>query len=98
MGRAAAVAQIPELRVIEINRRGDEIERPRTSIPWNLAIKARARNRLTVTGLGLESEWRANLDLGGTVASPAIAGTADLDRGTYDFAGRRFDQLGRAPV
>src|SRR3546814_1835772 len=30
MGRAAAVAQIPELRVIEINRRGDEIERPRS--------------------------------------------------------------------
>src|SRR3546814_21032781 len=38
MGRAAAVAQIPELRVTEINRRGYEIERPRTSIPWNLAI------------------------------------------------------------
>ena len=105
MGRAAAVAQIPELRVIETNRRGDELERPRTSIPWNLAIKARARNRLTVTGLGLESEWRADLDIGGTVTSPAIAGTADLVRGTYDFAGRRFDLRegkiqfdGRTPV
>jgi len=105
MGRAAAVAQIPELRVIETNRRGDELERPRASIPWNLAIKARARNRLTVTGLGLESEWRADLDIGGTVTSPAIAGTADLVRGTYDFAGRRFDLRegkiqfdGRTPV
>ncbi|KKW91000.1 translocation/assembly module TamB domain-containing protein [Sphingobium chungbukense] len=105
MGRAAAVAQIPELRVIEINRRGDEIERPRTVTPWALAIKARARNRLTVTGLGLESEWRADLDIGGTVTSPAIAGTANLVRGTYDFAGRRFDLKegkiqfdGRTPV
>jgi translocation and assembly module TamB len=105
MGRAAAVAQIPELKVIEINRRGDEIERPRANTPWALAIKARARNRLTVTGLGIESEWRANLDIGGTVTNPAIAGTADLVRGTYDFAGRRFDLKegkiqfdGRTPV
>ncbi|MEC3949071.1 translocation/assembly module TamB domain-containing protein [Sphingobium sp. HWE2-09] len=91
MGRAAAVAQIPELKVVEVNRRGDEIERPRTNVPWALAIKARARNRLTVTGLGLDSEWRADLDIGGTVTSPAIAGRAQLVRGGYEFAGRRFE-------
>lgn len=105
LGRAAAVAQIPELKVVEINRAGEEMERPRISTPWALAIKARARNRLTVTGLGLNSEWRANLDIGGTVASPAIAGTADLVRGGYEFAGRRFELRegkiqfdGRTPV
>ncbi|QGP78141.1 translocation/assembly module TamB domain-containing protein [Sphingobium sp. CAP-1] len=105
MGRAAAVAEIPELRVIEINRAGDEIERPRSSVPWALAIKARARNRLAVSGLGMESEWRADLSIGGTVTSPALAGTADLLTGTYDFAGRRFDLRegkiqfdGRTPV
>ncbi|WHO40552.1 translocation/assembly module TamB domain-containing protein [Sphingobium sp. AP49] len=91
MGRAAAVAQIPELKVIEINRRGEEIERPRSSVPWTLAIKARARNRLTVTGLGLDSEWRADLDIGGTVTNPTIAGRAELVRGNYEFAGRRFE-------
>ncbi|WP_188064577.1 translocation/assembly module TamB domain-containing protein [Sphingobium sp. KCTC 72723] len=91
LGRAAAVAAIPELRVIEINRRGDEIEKPRSNVPWALAIKARARNRLTVTGLGLDSEWRADLDLGGTVTNPAIAGRAELVRGGYEFAGRRFE-------
>lgn len=91
LGRAAAVAQIPELRVVEINRRGEEIERPRTTVPWDLAIKARARNRLMVTGLGLDSEWRADLSIKGTVVNPAIAGRAELVRGTYDFAGRRFD-------
>jgi len=105
LGRAAAVAQIPELRVVEINRRGDELERPRANVPWTLAIKARARNRLTVTGLGLDSEWRADLDIGGTVTNPAIAGAADMLRGAYDFAGRRFDLKegkiqfdGRTPV
>ena len=91
LGRAAAVAQIPELAVTEINRRGEEVERVRANVPWALAIKARARNRLTVTGLGLDSEWRAILDIGGTVTNPAIAGRAELVRGGYEFAGRRFD-------
>ncbi|EQB07390.1 hypothetical protein L288_09805 [Sphingobium quisquiliarum P25] len=105
LGRAAAVAQIPELRVTETSRNGDEIERPRTRQPWALAIKARARDRLTVTGLGLDSEWRANLDIGGTVTSPAISGRAELVRGGYTFAGRRFELRegkiqfdGRTPV
>lgn len=105
MGRAAAVAQIPELRVTEVNRNGEEVERIRRRVPWALAIKARARNRLTVTGLGLDSEWRADLGIGGTVTSPAISGTAELVRGGYTFAGRRFELRqgkiqfdGRTPV
>jgi translocation and assembly module TamB len=56
-----------------------------------MAVKARARNRLTVTGLGLDSEWRADLNIGGTVTNPAIAGRAELVRGNYEFAGRRFE-------
>lgn len=91
MGRAAAVAEIPELRVVEVNRSGEEIERPRTNVPWTMAVKARARNRLMVTGLGLDSEWRADLEIGGTVTNPAISGRAQLVRGGYEFAGRRFD-------
>lgn len=105
LGRAAAIAQIPELRVTEFNRNGEELERPRSSKPWALAVKARARSRLTVTGLGLDSEWRANLGIAGTVTSPAISGTAELVRGGYTFAGRRFELRegkiqfdGRTPV
>lgn len=91
LGRAAAVAAIPQLRVIEVNRRGQEMEAPRPTSPWRLAIKADARNRLSVTGLGMQSEWSANLDIGGTVTSPALTGTATLVRGDYDFAGKRFE-------
>ncbi|WP_336959110.1 translocation/assembly module TamB domain-containing protein [Sphingobium aquiterrae] len=91
LGRAAAVAQIPELRVIEVNRRGEEFARAAPAAPWALAMKARARNRLMVDGLGLDSEWRADLTLGGTVVNPAITGTAELVRGGYEFAGRRFE-------
>jgi len=44
-----------------------------------------------VTGLGLDSEWRADLNLGGRADQPDIRGSANLVRGTYEFAGRRFD-------
>ena len=93
LGRASAVAEVPELKVIEINRRGEVVEEDDAarSSPWRLDIKARARNRLTVVGLGLESEWRADLAIGGTIVSPSIVGTATLVRGDYEFAGRSFD-------
>ena len=91
MGRAATVAEIPELRVIEKNRRGDEFAVPKKGAGWLLDIKANARNRLMVSGMGLSSEWRMDLAIGGAVTAPRLVGRADLVRGTYDFAGRRFD-------
>lgn len=93
LGRASAVAEVPELHVIEINRRGevDEDEEPAKASPWRLDVHANARNRLTVVGLGLESEWRADLKIGGTISDPTILGTAKLVRGEYEFAGRSFD-------
>ena len=44
-----------------------------------------------VTGLGIESEWRASFEIGGSVYAPALLGRADLIRGGYEFAGRQFD-------
>ena len=103
LGRAAAVAAIPQFETVELNRSDDDgVVRRR--LPWRLAIKADSRNQLAVTGLGLDSEWRGNLDLGGTIDNPAIVGRIDLVRGGYEFAGRRFDLdrgsirfLGEAP-
>jgi translocation and assembly module TamB len=82
------LARVP---VTEINRPADEAEVAAAPAPWRLDLKARARNRLAVTGLGLDSEWRADLAIKGTIESPAITGRADLVRGGYEFAGRRFD-------
>lgn len=90
LGRAAA-AEIPRLKVNEINRPADEADVAAPPMPWNLDLKAKARNRLSVTGLGLDSEWRADLVIKGTIVNPAISGRADLVRGGYEFAGRRFD-------
>ncbi|MCZ4343711.1 translocation/assembly module TamB domain-containing protein [Sphingomonadaceae bacterium G21617-S1] len=90
LGRAAAVATIPQFETIELNRPDDDDDLRRRA-PWKLAIKVDSRNQLAVTGLGLDSEWRGKLDLGGTIENPAINGRVDLVRGGYEFAGRRFD-------
>ena len=103
LGRAAAVATIPQFETIELNRPDDDGMVVRRA-PWRLAIKVDSPNQLAVTGLGLDSEWRGKLDLGGTIENPAITGRVDLVRGGYEFAGRRFDLdrgsirfLGEAP-
>lgn len=58
---------------------------------WKLDLRLRADNRLFIAGMGLESEWSADLRVQGTTATPAIVGEADLIRGTLSFSGQRFD-------
>lgn len=91
LGRARAAQAVPRLKVTELNRPIDDVAPEAPAGPWRLAIKANARNRLMVTGLGLDSEWRAGLEIGGTVGAPTLLGQAILLRGGYEFAGRRFD-------
>jgi translocation and assembly module TamB len=105
LGSATSAAQIQRLTVRELNRADDDLPPPRRASPWKLDLGVTADNRLAVTGLGLTSEWGANLKIGGTVTEPRINGRADLVRGSYDFAGRRFDLergsirfLGESPV
>ena len=59
--------------------------------PWTYLIDASGGERIDVRGLGLESEWGADVRLRGDTGSPQIFGTADLVRGGYEFAGKRFD-------
>lgn len=91
LGRAAASTQIPQLRLVEINRSGEEVERRTAFAPWRLDVRARVPDDLMVEGLGMQSEWSANVTIGGLVTAPSFRGTATLIRGTYDFAGKRFD-------
>ena len=91
LGRASAATAVPQLNIREINipGGGEEDDVPRK--PWTLAVKAHAPNGLIVSGLGLNSEWSADLKIGGTPDNPAITGQATLIRGDYEFAGRDFD-------
>ena len=97
LGQATAATAAPQLNVREINLPGggEEDEAPPT--PWRLALHARAPRGLLVSGLGLTSDWAADLTIGGQPTNPSITGRATLVRGDYEFAGREF-QLERGVI
>ncbi len=87
---------VPELE--GVHRKGVVIAQPkdtdqdvRSLSLWNLDIRIRADNQIFITGMGLESEWEADLRLVGTTARPRVDGEMTARRGTYNFAGREFD-------
>ena len=43
-----------------------------------------------MTGLGINSRWTTNLQIGGLADAPRFTGSANLVQGSYDFAGRVF--------
>ena len=90
-GRAKARASLPQVNVREINLPDDDRPAPAARAPWRFAMTATAPSRLSVDGLGLDSEWRADLALSGPVDNFAIDGNARLIRGDYTFAGRTFE-------
>ncbi|WP_197458077.1 translocation/assembly module TamB domain-containing protein, partial [Erythrobacter sp. HI0077] len=59
--------------------------------PWRYLIDARATSRIDVDGMGLDSEWSADVILRGTTDDPRIGGSAEVVRGDYTFAGTRFE-------
>jgi len=68
------------------------------SVPstWKLDVQVTADNKIYVSGMGLDSEWAANIHVGGTSGAPVITGGIDLVRGNLGFAGRSFElQQGR---
>ena len=91
-----AAAEVPQLA--GVRRRGEPLRPPNeqqadTKVPsiWRLGITLRADNRLYVSGMGLESEWRTQgLRAEGTTATPQLVGQIRLIRGTLGLAGRRF--------
>ncbi|WP_188236149.1 translocation/assembly module TamB domain-containing protein [Sphingopyxis sp. LK2115] len=56
-----------------------------------LDIRLRASDEIYVRGMGLESEWQADVALRGTTLAPRVTGEIELVRGTLGFAGRSFD-------
>ena len=97
LGQATAASAVPRLTLREINLPGGGEEEDEPTAPWRLALHARAPNGLMVSGLGLGSEWSADLQIGGEPQNPAITGRANLVRGDYEFAGREF-QLERGII
>jgi translocation and assembly module TamB len=67
----------------------EDIIEPAAVHKWKLDLKLVGDN-LAVTGLGINSQWSTNLQIGGYADAPRFNGRADLVRGNYDFAGRIF--------
>jgi len=93
-------AEIPELTGVRFKPpkgpqriTGDEPAEPEPGLlgAVRLDVALSAPERLYVSGMGLESEWSANLNLSGTSADPRVTGNVQLVRGTLGFAGRSFE-------
>ncbi|KAB7646194.1 translocation/assembly module TamB domain-containing protein [Polymorphobacter fuscus] len=91
IGRSAAV-EVPVLPVREINTHvlGRRVNVYVAPTRWLLNLGVTADRRLFVSGMGLESEWQADLKVRGPVTAPELTGRVELVRGDYDFAGKRF--------
>lgn len=48
-------------------------------------------NRVFVRGRGLDSEWRGDLDITGTITDVRVVGSIEVIRGTFDLVGAEFD-------
>lgn len=90
-------AEVPELTGVRrksamTDEEGDKPARVLRSFgDFDLNLRIDADNRLFVTGMGLESEWRSRITVRGTTLAPDIRGNLEIVRGTYSFASRRFD-------
>ncbi len=91
LGTAAADQQLPQIKTREINLPYDVAPRAAATQPWRYLIDARAPSRVDVDGMGLESEWAADVLIRGTTDNPRIGGEARVIRGDYSFAGTRFE-------
>jgi translocation and assembly module TamB len=89
LGRASAAAAVPQLDVHETGLEPEDMIEPENLHPWKLNLKI-AGNDVRVTGLGIDSRWSTNLQVGGLADEPRFTGTAELVQGNYDFAGRVF--------
>ncbi len=71
----------------------DDIVEGEAEVPsdWLLDIDIKANNRIFVTGMGLESEWSLDMNVGGRVSAYRVNGTVDLVRGEFGFASQKFD-------
>jgi translocation and assembly module TamB len=89
LGRASAAAGVPQLQVINRGLDPEDVIEPQQLHPWKLALKVKGSD-LRVVGLGIDSRWTTDLNIGGLADEPRFSGRADLVRGDYDFAGRNF--------
>ncbi|MBO6525756.1 translocation/assembly module TamB domain-containing protein [Erythrobacter sp.] len=91
LGTAADDLRLPQIATREINAPANRAPQVAPGRPWRYLVDARAASRIDVDGMGLDSEWSADIILRGTTDDPRIGGSAEVVRGDYTFAGTRFE-------
>lgn len=83
---------VVKMDVVEINRPGgDPVEVEAKSRGPQIGLNLNLTGReIHVRGRGLNVELTANARVRGTIAQPQLSGTANVVRGDYEFAGKRF--------
>lgn len=91
IGRSGS-ADVPVLPVTEKNTRllGRRVVQYVAPTRWLYNLNITADRNLKVTGMGINSEWQADVRLRGGATAPELFGRIQLVRGDYDFAGKRF--------
>jgi len=59
--------------------------------PMMLDLSLSMGDPLTAEGRGLESAWRGDLYVKGSISAPDVVGGLALERGTFSFLGQTFD-------
>lgn len=67
-----------------------EEEASQEAFPVKLDISVNMPGRFFVRGMGLDSEWKGNLNVTGTAATPRIVGLLTVSRGSFEFLEQIF--------
>ncbi len=99
--RADVVANPPTpsgvvpMDVVEINlppgRELPSVDNQSRGPAFALDVTLTAPQKIFVKGKGLDAELSLDAHVGGTTAAPTLTGAAKVIRGSYDFAGKRFE-------
>ena len=89
---ATGVPEVPLLRSYAVGKaesRAGETVLPPSPITFDLSLSM--ADPLRVEGRGLESAWRGQLYVNGSIAAPNLSGGVTVERGTFSFLGQSFE-------
>jgi translocation and assembly module TamB len=88
---ATGVPEVPLLRSHEFSKASNGAPAPAVApAPITFDVSLSFADPLRVEGAGLESAWRGELYVAGTLAKPDVSGRLTLERGTFTFLGQSF--------
>ncbi|WP_375381459.1 translocation/assembly module TamB domain-containing protein [uncultured Sphingomonas sp.] len=88
-------AEVPELtgvhRKSDIGKTAATGPAPAPAGVFKLDLHLVAPSQVFVSGMGLDSEWKLDMHVGGMSSDPQVTGRLEVVRGTYSFNGKKFE-------